>query len=298
MRQKGYNNLINNSSDELVFNNSLVMPKESGKGIKLDSTTPVFGWADLIGTIQIRGTGTPLVWSLYSGNIYQYSFKTASGALDCFNEFHIPHDYVEGTDMFTHLHWSTNVTATGNIKIYYEISYAKGYGQADAIFNTPIIVTNVTAGGAAFKHFISEVQFTGVGGVIASAINVSITSGQNTLTSAASLFTTADVGRTVRITGAGAAGADLNTTISAYSSATQVTVANNAGTTITTLPNFKYRVIDSTLLQTDGLILVRCWRDANDAYDTLDQLPFAHFLDCHYQSTGIPTRNKNYPFYT
>lgn len=279
---------------------SIVLPKETQIGIKINPTSPAFGWQDMIGTIQVRAGGgsTPLVWTAYTGNIYQFAFKTASGVLDCYNEFHIIHDYFEGSNMFCHLHWSTNVTATGNIKVYFDISYAKGYGQADAIFNTPITVAAVTAGGTAFKHFISEVQFTGAGGVIASAVNVSITSGQATLTSAASLFTTADVGRTVRILGAGAAGAALDTTISAYSSATQVTLANNAGTTITAQPNFNYRVIDSTLLQTDGIILIRCYRDANDTYDTLDQLPFAHFVDCHYQSTGATTKNRNYPFYT
>ena len=279
-------------------NSNIVVPKASGYGIKIDTASPAFGWQDMIGTIQVRGGATSLVWTVYNGSIYQYAFKTANGVLECFNEFHIIHNYVELSDMFVHLHWSTATTATGNIKVYFDVSYAKGYAQADALFNTPITVAVVTAGDVAFKHIISEVQFTGAGGVIPSAVNVSITSGAAILTAASGIFTTADEGRTVRITGAGAAGANLDTTILTYTSATQVTLANNASTTVTTQPNFKYRVIDSTLLQTDGIILVRCYRDANDTYDTLNQLPFAHFVDCHYQSTGITTKNRNYPFYT
>lgn len=46
-------------------------------------------------------------------------------------------------------------------------------------------------------------------------------------------FTSSDVGKTVYIDGAGAAGASFVTTISGYTSATQVTLTANAGTTVT-----------------------------------------------------------------
>lgn len=59
-----------------------------------------------------------------------------------------------------------------------------------------------------------------------------ITSGTATLTSASSTFTVADVGKIVVLRGAGAAGATLLTTISAYVSAHVVTLADNASTTV------------------------------------------------------------------
>lgn len=77
-----------------------------------------------------------------------------------------------------------------------------------------------------------------------------------------------------------------------------VTLANNAGTTVTTQPNFRYRVIDSNLFEIDGVIIVRSWRDAARTADTLNVAPFLHFVDCHYQSTQMSTKTKNYPFYT
>lgn len=58
-----------------------------------------------------------------------------------------------------------------------------------------------------------------------------ITSGAAAFTSASASFTVADVGKAIVVHGAGAAAADLVTTISARVSATAVTLAANAGTT-------------------------------------------------------------------
>lgn len=60
-----------------------------------------------------------------------------------------------------------------------------------------------------------------------------ITSGAVTLTSATATFAASDVGRLVRISGAGISGSALLTSISAYTSSTTVTVAAAASTTVT-----------------------------------------------------------------
>ena len=58
-------------------------------------------------------------------------------------------------------------------------------------------------------------------------------------------------------------------------------------------------IIDSAnaSAEVDGLIIVRTWRDAGRTADTLDVNPFLHFVDIHYQSTQLPTKGRNYPFY-
>lgn len=56
--------------------------------------------------------------------------------------------------------------------------------------------------------------------------------------------------------------------------------------------------IDSDILEPDGLILVRVFRDPTDVADTLDQVPFLHHADLHYQSTNIATKAKAPDFYT
>lgn len=60
-----------------------------------------------------------------------------------------------------------------------------------------------------------------------------MTSGSAVLTSAAGGFVSTDVGKYIKVAGAGSAGADLVTTITSFQSSTQVTLTANAGTTVT-----------------------------------------------------------------
>lgn len=276
---------------------TLILPKTSGIGIKVDNVSPTYGWKDLIGNVRTRtGGGTVPVLTLYRGGIYQYSFGTAGGNTEIINEYHVTHDYVPNSDMFIHAHWSTILAPTGDVNWMFEVTYAKGYNQE--IFPETVTIPVVQTSSTAFTHRIAEVRLSAPAGLISSIVNVSITSGSNVLTSASALFSAADIGRTVRIIGAGVGGANLDTTISTFSSSTSVTTANNASTTITTQPNFRYRVLDSNKLEIDGLILARTWRDSARTADTLNVAPFLHFVDIHYQSTNMPTKDKNYPFYT
>ena len=55
--------------------------------------------------------------------------------------------------------------------------------------------------------------------------------------------------------------------------------------------------LDTDDLEVDGNFVVLVKR-SNGGADTLDQDPFVHFVDIHYQSTGIPTKNKVNDFYT
>jgi hypothetical protein len=65
-----------------------------------------------------------------------------------------------------------------------------------------------------------------------STLDAAMTSGSPTLTSASATFTAADAGKLVHVRGAGAAGADLVTTILSFVSVHVVTLAANAGTTV------------------------------------------------------------------
>lgn len=56
--------------------------------------------------------------------------------------------------------------------------------------------------------------------------------------------------------------------------------------------------LDYNTIQVDGLFLVRIYRDPADGADTLNQDTFVHFVDIHYQSTGIGTKNKAPNFYS
>jgi hypothetical protein len=74
--------------------------------------------------------------------------------------------------------------------------------------------------------------FGALGDVTTITAAVTIASGDAALTVAGAAFTAADVGNAISITGADAASATLYTTITGFTSATQVTLADNAGTAL------------------------------------------------------------------
>lgn len=218
--------------DQVTVFDQIIMGKETTAGIQIDPSAPAFGWHDLFGDIVIKvaGANDP-TWAVYRDGLHEWEF---SNVLMNEHEFkyHIPHDYVSGSDVYIHVHWSQNVVdtggpagVTGTMKFYFECSYAKGHGtpggSADAF--TASVTTSVTQQGSTTQY----------GQMIAE------------------------------------------------------TAATDDGTLL----------IDRDRLEPDGVIKIRAYRDPADAADTLDQTPFVHYIDIHYQSTNIATKNKAPNFY-
>lgn len=109
----------------------LQIPKTSGLGIKVDSTgTPTFPWRDLIGDItpKASGPGAPTLAAFRGGNVRAFFYSAGD---DGDVVYHIPHDYVPGSDLHLHLHWAHNGTAiSGSLVVNFYITYAKGHNQA------------------------------------------------------------------------------------------------------------------------------------------------------------------------
>lgn len=142
-----------------LIDGSAVLPKTSGKGIKVDDAAPTFGWRDLRAEVRIRGIGgSDPNDTTYSGNIKAYSFSVNDEA---WIEFHIPHDYVAGTDIHLHFHWSHNsaIVTGGSITIGANVIYAKGHDQA--AFPAEITTTlSPNASTTQYQHMVSEVQLS------------------------------------------------------------------------------------------------------------------------------------------
>lgn len=215
-------------------NNNLNLSGTSGTGLKIDNTTPTFGWRDILGQITTKGVGaSDPDWVVYRGSVYQYRFS-AGHLHEAWVNYHVPHDYVPGSDLYIHVHWSEKIVDTGgtagvpgNAKWYFDITYADGHGTAGGTsdpFVAPITVSVVQqASTTQYGHMIAEVQFT-----------------------------------------------------------------NNGGTG---------GLLNSNTVQVDGLFLVRIYRDPADVADTLNQEPFVHMVDLHYQSNNLATKNKSPNFY-
>jgi len=138
-----------------------ILQGNSGSGVKIGygSITPDYGWHDMVGNVTVRFAGaTAPALAVYRGGIQQYQFAVND---ECFNEFHILHDYAPGSHLYLHTHWShiaTTVTG-GSVTWGFEVTYAKGHNQA--AFAAPVTRTVVgNASTTQYQHIITETQIS------------------------------------------------------------------------------------------------------------------------------------------
>ncbi len=119
-------------------------------------------WKDLIGDItpKTSGVGAPTLSNL-RGNIRGFAYSVGD---DGDVLFHLPHDYVPGTDLFLHVHWTHNGTAiSGTFTTTCYVTYAKGHSQATfpAEITAPISAAGVAlANTPQYSHRIDEIQLS------------------------------------------------------------------------------------------------------------------------------------------
>lgn len=147
-----------------LFRGAVVLRKHPGGGIKIDADAPTWCWRDIIGKVipKATGAGSPTRSVYIGGQLGQYSF-VANDTYDM--EFHIPHDYVPGTDVYIHIHWSHNgTTISGNAVFDIYHSYAKGHNQANFVAEKNLTITFNTVDIATtpqYRHRIDEIIMSG-----------------------------------------------------------------------------------------------------------------------------------------
>ena len=150
------------------FEDSIVLPNDSGDGIRLGKhdETDSFGWRDITVQVIARGVGaTDPTWSqIDSTNLYAYKFSTGD---QIWAAAHIPHDIVPNSQVHFHAHWCVDATVspytTNAVTWEWQYAYAKGFGQGVFDFglaNSPLTSANtVTATEAAtvpYTHMVTE----------------------------------------------------------------------------------------------------------------------------------------------
>ncbi len=158
-----------NGDDLTVTANSLVLSSNTGKGVMVDVNQPTYPFFDLLGEIHIdeAGGSTKPDFNIYKGNIKQYQFAVDDHV---FGTYHLPHDYVPNSNIFIHVHWSTNAVSSnsaGTPVFEIEATYAKGFGQMQ--FSNNVTVTCSNAYINSYTHMVSEVQLSspsGTGGLL------------------------------------------------------------------------------------------------------------------------------------
>lgn len=213
---------VDDSLLQIFANNPAAFTVLSGPG--QDSNTiaalrnqETYGWQDITAEVDTRGTGAnDPTFQVYTGTNLRSLKFSATVMQECFITFHMPHDYVPGTDIHFHAHWSNAAVApnTGGVVWAFEYAFAKGFNQAAFPDPTTIAVTQACPA-TRYQHMVAETA--------------------------------------------------------------AVTIAG---------------------LEVDGLILVRCYRDAANGADTCSDAVFLHTADVHYQSNSQSTKNKAPNFYS
>src|SRR5574343_184883 len=133
-------------------------PSAAGNGIKVNQAAPSFGWRDITAEVDTRGTGAnDPTFNTYTGTSIRALQFSATVMQECFVVFHVPHDWVPGTDIYFHAHWSNAaaVPNTGNVVWKFDYSFAKGFGQGafPAVSTAQVIAASPAV---RYTHNISE----------------------------------------------------------------------------------------------------------------------------------------------
>lgn len=142
---------------------NIILPYPAGNGIKINPDNPQFTWRDIIGAVQPKatGAGSPTRRAYRGGQLGVYSFIANDVCDFC---YHIPHDYVPGSDLHFHIHWSHNGTAiAGNAVFDFYYTYAQRTGgmsfPAEKMITVSVSTPNV-ATIPQYSHRVDEEQLT------------------------------------------------------------------------------------------------------------------------------------------
>ncbi len=138
----------------------LVLPKASTQGIKVDLAAPTFGFADIIGDQFSKNTGaTKPVLSTYNGAVQAWKFEVTDEA---YITYHIPHDYVAGSPIFMHIHWSHTATTVigGTVTFKLTSILSKSHNQQPFQSSPSIGTFTGTASTVQYQQILSEVLYS------------------------------------------------------------------------------------------------------------------------------------------
>lgn len=78
-------------------------------------------WKDLILPVTALTGGTLPTFGVFSGDLRTYEFQTGDVL---HGSFEIQHDYIEGSELYVHVHWAPSTTNTGNCIFLFDYSIA------------------------------------------------------------------------------------------------------------------------------------------------------------------------------
>jgi hypothetical protein len=118
------------------------------------------GWQDIIGDVSSKSGSLSAPQLLPFNGMFRSWFFNAGSRCDI--TYHIPHDYIMGTDIMLHIHWShVGELITGDFEIAHFLSIAKGHDQM--AFTDEIKIHQIIKcdGIGKKQHRVSEITISG-----------------------------------------------------------------------------------------------------------------------------------------
>lgn len=134
----------------------LVPSEVDGNFSELDARTAM-GWRDMICGLETRSGPTQPVLQNFRNGIYLYGFSPDI-MQEAFVTAHIDHDYLIGSELFPHMHWSTDTTNIGTVRWGMEYTWARrsdDTGTTEFAPTTTIYVEQ-SAQNVAYRHYVSQ----------------------------------------------------------------------------------------------------------------------------------------------
>jgi hypothetical protein len=124
-----------------------------------DLTNRIEGWNDLVQDVVVRsGTANAPSVNPYRDGLYAYAFDAAT-TNECFANFHFGHDYIPGSMVYPHVHWSPNTTATGVVRWGVEYTWARRHdstGQTAFPATQTLCIETEIVGDHQYQHMVNE----------------------------------------------------------------------------------------------------------------------------------------------
>ena len=120
--------------------------------------TAGYGWNDYLTSglgLPKGGANQPILKDFRNG-LYQLAFTGVGGtAEESWVEFHILHNYKDGTKVYPHVHWSHN-NASPSGDVVWKIDYSVSKGHSGGIFPAPTTISLQETAEAQYTHQIIE----------------------------------------------------------------------------------------------------------------------------------------------
>jgi len=119
----------------------------------------VEGWNDLVQDVVVRaGTANAPAVNPYRDGLYAYAFDPDS-VNECFTNFHFGHDYIPGSMVYPHVHWSPNTTSTGVVRWGVEYTWARRHdstGQTAFPASQTLYIETSIDNNHQYQHMVNE----------------------------------------------------------------------------------------------------------------------------------------------